>query len=358
MQTRVATIDETKLQAFLGQVVGDFGAALGTALAAIGDRLGLYKALAAAGPLSAAALAEYTGTAERYVREWLVNQAAGGYVAYDAAVDQYYLQPEQALALADEQSPYFVAGGFQLINAMCKAESRISDAFRSGAGMSWGEHDAGLFEGTERFFRPGYIGNLVGAWIPALDGVQERLERGAAVADIGCGHGASTIIMAQAFPRSRFYGFDNHAPSVERATEAAQEAGVADRVFFEVADAHSYPAPLAGFDLLAYFDCLHDMADPVGACRQAHRSLAPDGTALIVEPMAGERVEENLNPVGRLFAGASTLCCTPNALVSGGPALGTIATEAQLRDVVTTAGFSRFRRVTQTPFNRIFEARA
>ncbi len=358
MQAQVTAIDETKLQAFLGRVVDDFGAALSTALATIGDRLGLYKAMADAGPLSAAELAARTGTAERYLREWLINQAAGGYVAYDAAADRYFLPPEQAVALADDRSPFFVGGGFQLINAMCKAESRIGEAFRTGTGMGWGEHDQGLFEGTERFFRPGYIGNLVTSWIPALDGAQEKLERGATVADIGCGHGASTIIMAQAFPRSRFHGFDSHAPSIERANRAAREASVADRVVFEVADAHSFPAPLAGFDLLAYFDCLHDMADPVGACRQAHRSLAPEGTALIVEPMAGERVEENLNPVGRLFAGASTLCCTPNALAHGGPALGTIATEAQLRDVVTAAGFGRFRRVTQTPFNRIFEARA
>jgi SAM-dependent methyltransferase len=314
--------------------------------------------MAGAGPLSAAALAERTKTAERYIREWLVNQAAGGYVGYEVATDRYYLSPEQAVALADERSPYYVAGGFQLINAMCKAESKISQAFRSGAGVGWGEHDQGLFEGTERFFRPGYIGNLVSAWIPALDGVQQQLEHGATVADIGCGHGASTIIMAQAFPRSRFHGFDSHAPSIQRANEAAQEARVADRAFFAVADAHSFPAPLTGFDLLTYFDCLHDMADPVGACRQAHRSLSPGGTALIVEPMAGERVEENLNPVGRLFAGASTLCCTPNALANGGPALGTIASEAQLREVVTSAGFSSFRRVTQTPFNRVFEARA
>ena len=221
MQARATAIDETKLQAFLGQVVSDFGAALGTALATIGDKLGLYKVMADAGPLSAVELAERTGTTERYLREWLINQAAGGYVAYDASTDRYYLPAEQAVTLADESSPFFVAGGFQLINAMCKAEPKIAEAFRSGAGLAWGEHDQGLFEGTERFFRPGYAGNLVSAWIPALDGVQQKLERGATVADIGCGHGASTMIMAQAFPRSRFHGFDSHAPSIERANKAA-----------------------------------------------------------------------------------------------------------------------------------------
>jgi 2-polyprenyl-3-methyl-5-hydroxy-6-metoxy-1,4-benzoquinol methylase len=350
-------LDEAKLQAFMGRVVGDFGATLSTALAVIGDRLGLYKALAAAGPLSAAELAAHTGTSERYVREWLINQAAGGYVEYDAATGRFSLPPEQAAALADESGPYFMGGGFQLVSAMIAAEPRIRTAFRTGEGMGWGEHDAGLFEGTERFFRPGYLGNLVGAWIPALDGVEEKLRRGCSVADIGCGHGAATIIMAQAFPASRFWGFDSHAPSIARARQAAAEAGVAARARFEVADAVTYPAPLSGYDLIAHFDCLHDMGDPVGACTHALRSLAADGTVLIVEPMAGERIEENFNPVGRVFSGASTLCCTPNALAQGGAALGTIATEAQLRAVVTSAGFTRFRRAAQTPVNRVFEAR-
>ena len=354
---QAARLDEAKLQAFMGRVVGDFGATLSTALAVIGDRLGLYRTMADAGPLSAAELATRTGTAERYVREWLVNQAAGGYVEYDAETGRFSLPPEQAAALANEAGPYFMGGGFQLVSAMVKAEPRIREAFRTGAGMRWDEHDAGLFEGTERFFRPGYLGNLVTAWIPALDGVGEKLQRGAAVADIGCGHGASTIIMARAFPMSRFHGFDSHAPSIERARQAATAAGVADRVSFAVADAAGYPAPLSGYDLLAYFDCLHDMGDPIGACGHARQSLATDGTVLIVEPMAGERVEDNFNPVGRVFSGASTLCCTPNALAQGGAALGTIATDEQLRAVVTAAGFTRFRRAAQTPVNRIFEAR-
>ena len=352
-----SAIDEEKLGAFLGTVIGDLGATISTAMVVLGDRLGLYKAMAGAGPLTPADLAARTGTCERYVREWLLNQAAGGYVGYDLDTGRFTLAAEQALALANESSPYFVAGGFHLISAALKAEPRIREAFRTGEGMGWGEHDAGLFEGTERFFRPGYLGNLVSQWIPALDGVREKLERGGSVADIGCGHGASTIIMAQAFPNARFHGFDNHAPSIERAREAARKAGVATRVSFEVADASGYPTPLSGYDLLAYFDCLHDMPDPIAACRQAYKALAPDGTAMIVEPMAGERVEENLHPLGRLFSGVSTLVCTPSGLSGDGAALGTLASEQSLRAVAVAAGFTRFRRATQSATNRVFEAR-
>lgn len=349
------TIDETRLMSFMEKVVGDFGSAMSIALSLIGDRLGLYKAMAGAGPLTSGQLAERTGTTERYVREWLVNQAAGGYIDYDPDTGCYSICDEHAVALTDENSPFFLCGGFQVVTALIKAEARIGEAFKTGDGMLWGEHDHNLFEGTERFFRPSYIGSLMPAWIPALDGVQEKLEAGASVADVGCGHGASTILMARAFPNSRFHGFDNHALSIERACRAAEEAGVADRVTFEVAGATDFPG--SGYDLVTFFDCLHDMCDPVGAAGRAAETLASDGTVMIVEPMAGERIEENLNPVGRVFSGASVLCCTPNSLACGGPALGTIATEAQLRAVVAEGGLSRFRRATETPFNRVFEAR-
>lgn len=357
VQHEAAMLDEKKLEAFLGKVVGDFGAAVGTVLAHIGDKLGLYRALAEAGPLTSAVLAERTGTTERYVREWLINQAAGGYVQYDSESGRYYLLPEQAAALADEDSPAFVGGGFQVLTALMKAETRITDAFRTGEGMLWGEHDPGLFQGTERFFRPGYRMHLVAAWIPALDGVEAKLKRGARIADIGCGHGASTLIMAEAYPNSRFWGFDNHAPSIERARRAAEEAGVADRVTFEVAPAAEFPG--SDYDLIAFFDCLHDMGDPLSAARRACEALAADGTAMIVEPMAGTTVEGNFNPVGRVFSGASVLCCTPNAVAAGGvhTALGTVASDDCLREVATAAGFTRFRRATETPFNRVFEAR-
>ncbi|HLH24550.1 MAG TPA: class I SAM-dependent methyltransferase [Chloroflexota bacterium] len=350
-------VDSAKLQAFMGQALGDLGGLVSASLVVIGDKLGLYRALAEAGPLTSAELAARTGTTERYVREWLINQAAGGYLGYDTASGRYSLPPEQALALTDGESPFFLAGAFQLFVAMSRATPRILEAFRTGAGMTWGEHDAELFEGTERFFRPGYAANLVAAWLPALDGVVGKLEAGATVADVGCGHGASTIILAEAFPRSRFVGFDSHAPSIARARAAAAAAGVEGYTRFEVASAQDYPG--SAYDLVAYFDCLHDMGDPLGAARHAYETLAPDGTVLLVEPMAGARVEENFNPVGRVFAGASVLCCTPNAVATGSTstALGTIATDEALRDVFARAGFTRFRRATETPFNRIFEAR-
>jgi 2-polyprenyl-3-methyl-5-hydroxy-6-metoxy-1,4-benzoquinol methylase len=348
-------IDEAKLHAFLGQVVGDLGAAMSAACVVVGHKLGLYRAMAGAGAITSDELAALTGTTERYIREWLVNQAAGGYLAYDPSSGRYRLPPEQAVALADASSPAYVVGGFQVVAALAKAEPRITEAFRTGGGMLWGEHDHGLFHGTEEFFRASYTGNLISAWIPALEGVQAKLKAGATVADVGCGHGASTIIMATAFPRSRFHGFDNHAPSIERARAAAAEAGVADRVTFEHVAATDYPD--YQYDLIAFFDCLHDMGDPIGAARRAFQTLKPDGTAMIVEPMAGDTVESNLNPVGRVYSAASVLCCTPNAIAAGGPALGTIASDTALRTVVTAGGFTRFRRATETPFNRVFEAR-
>jgi SAM-dependent methyltransferase len=350
------TIDKAKVEAFLAKAVNDFGAAVSAALVVIGDKLGLYKAMAGAPPMNSMELAARTGTSERYVREWLVNQAASGYVEYDSSTDKYSLPIEHAAALADDQSLFFVGGGFQVLAAMVKADERIATAFKTGGGMFWGEHHHDLFEGTERFFRPGYAANLVSSWIPALDGVQPRLEAGANVADVGCGHGASTIIMAQAYPNSRFFGFDNHAPSIVHARKRAFQSGVASRVFFDIAGATNFPNA-GGYEFITFFDCLHDLGEPTGSLMRARDTLNPDGTVMIVEPMAAETVEGNLNPIGRVFSGASVLCCTPNAIASGQTALGTLATEAQLRKVARQAGFTRFRRVCETPFNRIFEVR-
>ena len=348
-------VSEEKLHAFVGQVINDFGAALSSILAYMGQKLGLYAALRDAGSVTPEELARRTGLSERYLREWLLNQAAGGYVGYDAATGRYHLPAEQAVALTDEASPFFVGGGFYVIKAMLRAEPRISEAFRTGGGMFWGEHDPDLFVGTERFFRPGYATHLTAEWIPALSGVEQKLKAGAKIADVGCGHGASTLIMAQAYPKSRVWGFDSHEGSIEHARQEAAEAGVADRVTFEVVEAAHVPPK--GYDLICFFDCLHDMGRAAEACRRAYEALAPDGSVLIVEPMAGDRVEENFNPIGRTFSAASTLCCTPNAMAHGGPALGAVATEEALAEVVRAGGFTRFRRATQTPFNRIFEAR-
>ncbi len=348
-------INEDKMNQFLGKVIGDFGASLSSALVYIGQKLGLYKTMAAVGPTTPAELAQHTNTNERYVREWLINQAAGGYVEYDAESGRYGLSPEQAAALTEELSPFYVGGGFFVIKAMTHAVSRIEDHFRNGGGMLWGEHDPDLFIGTERFFRPGYSAHLVATWIPALTGIEEKLKAGGKVADVGCGHGASTIIMARAYPNSQFWAFDNHEASINHAREAAKAAGVSDRVNFEVVNAQNIPNN--GYDMIAFFDCLHDMGDPVGACRRAAEVLAAEGSALIVEPMAGNTVEENFNPIGRTFAGASTLCCTSNSMALNGPALGAIAPESAIREAVLAGGFTQFRRATETPFNRIFEAR-
>ncbi|HEY3827849.1 MAG TPA: class I SAM-dependent methyltransferase [Solirubrobacteraceae bacterium] len=349
-------IDEAKLEAFMGQAVVDMGAIISAPLFLIGERLGLYRAMAGAGPLTSLEVAERAGASERNVREWLRNQAAGGYVTYDAASDRYTLPDEQALALADEDSPFYILGVYDLIASLYADEERIIESFRSGSGMGWHEHDQRLFRGTERFFRPGYRAHLVTEWIPALDGVKEKLQQGAKVVDVGCGHGASTIIMAQAFPNSRFSGFDYHVESIERARHTANEAGVADRVVFEAASAKEYPGH--DYDLVCVFDCLHDMGDPVGASAHVHETLAPDGTWMIVEPFANDRVEDNLNPVGRVFYGASTVICTPASLSQEvGLALGAQAGEARLREVLTQGGFSRVRRAAETPFNMILEAR-
>lgn len=350
-----AHFDADKAGAFVGKVVTDCAAMVSVTNAVIGDQLGLYRALAGAGPLTPTQLAERTGTSERYVREWLINQAAAGYLDYDPQAQGYVLPDEQAVALLDEDSPFHVGGALMIALAMTKAEPRIRENFRTGAGMRWGEHDRYMFEGCERLFRPGYLANLTQSWIPALDGVQAKLERGAKVADVGCGHGTSTLILAKAYPNSRFYGFDAHPGSIDRARELAREQGLADRVTFEVATGTDYPG--SGYDLVAYFDCLHDMGDPAKSIQHTREALAPDGTVMLIEPAAGAHVEENFNPVGQFYSGASVLVCTPNALATGSEALGTVATDEALGVVVSKGGLSRFQRVLQTPLNRIFEAR-
>ena len=348
-------LDQQKLDAFLGKFVGDLGATLHAGTVVIGEQLGLYKALAEK-PLNSAELAAKTSTSERYVREWLAAQAAAGYAMYDPKTSRYSLSEEQAFALATEGSPAYIPGAFQLALGALKSVPKIAQVFRSGLGFGWHQHHPWLFEGTEKFFRPGYAANLIASWIPALEGVEAKLKNGARVADIGCGHGASTILMAQSYPNSRFTGFDYHVPSIEWARKAAQAAGVADRVSFEVAPAKEYPG--GDYDLVAMFDCLHDMGDPAGASAHVLKSLRPDGTWMIVEPFANDKIEDNLNPVGRVFYAASTLICTPCSKAQEvGRALGAQAGEAVLREVVCAAGFSRFRRATQTPFNLILEAR-
>src|SRR5512136_2719851 len=340
-------VDPKRLEQFMHRSVADLGAAASAALVLIGDRLGLYRELAR-GPATPLELSRRTGTIERYVREWLGNQAAGGYVTFDAESGRYSLTPEQAMALAQEDSPVFLPGAFQILQAMWQAEPRIQERFRDGGGLPWTEQDRSIFEGTERFFKPGYLANLPSSWIPSLQGVEAKLREGAVVADVGCGHGASTIIMAKAWPGSRFAGFDFHRESIETARRRAASAGVADRVSFEVAPATEFPGD--GYDLVCHFDCLHDLPDPRGAARRAREAVAKDGTWMIVEPFAGDRVEENLNPVGRIFYAASTMLCVPNALAFHGDALGAQAGEARIREIATGAGFRSFRRAAQTPF--------
>ncbi len=348
-------IDEAKLNEFMGRFVGDLGAVAHAATVVIGDQLGLYKRLAE-GPTDVETLARKTETDPRYLREWLSAQAASGYAEYDPATQRFSLSEEQAMALAQEGSPAFIPGAFQVSIAIFKAIPKMMQAMRTGLGLGWHEHDASLFHGTERFFRPGYAANLVSNWIPTLEGMDARLHAGAKVADVGCGHGASTIIMAQAYPKSTFIGFDYHAPSIEHARAAAQKAGVADRATFEVAKAKDFPGN--NYDMVAVFDCLHDMGDPVGAAAHVRASLKADGTWLIVEPFANDRLEDNLNPIGRIYYSASTFICTPASRSQVvGACLGAQAGEARLRDVVTKGGFSRFRRATQTPFNLVLEAR-
>jgi SAM-dependent methyltransferase len=348
-------LDPDKLMAFVFRAVGEVGATLNTALVVMGDKLGLYRALAGSGPLTPSELAERTGVAERYVREWLNAQAAGEFVDYDPDSGRYALPPEQAVALTDESSPAYLPGFFQIALGSVIDSPRVMEASKTGAGIGWHDHVNDVYEGCERFFRPGYNANLVSSWLPAFDGLVEKLERGASVADVGCGHGASTVLMAKTFPNSTFRGFDYHEGSITIARQRAEDAGVSERVSFAVAPAGSYAG---SYDLVTMFDCLHDMGDPIGAARHVLSSLAADGTWLIVEPAAGDRVEDNLNPVGRAYYSFSTLLCTPSSLAQEvGLALGAQAGEARIRNVVTAAGFTSFRRAAETPFNLVFEAR-
>jgi ubiquinone/menaquinone biosynthesis C-methylase UbiE len=348
-------VDTDKLNSFLGRFVGDLGAAVHTGMVVIGEKLGLYKALATQ-PLTSSQLAAKTNTDERYVREWLSSQAAGGYISYDEQGNRFFLNEEQAFTLANEDSPAYLPGAFQLALGSLAAVPRIAESFRTGAGMGWHEHDDGVFHGCEKFFRPGYAANLVSAWIPALQDVKAKLERGAQVADVGCGKGASTILLAKAFPNSKFFGFDYHDKSIEGARETAKREGVADRVTFAVAKAKEFPGK--GYDFVAVFDCLHDMGDPIGAAKHVHQSLSKDGTWMIVEPFANDELKDNLNPVGRVYYSFSTLLCTPcSRSQEVALCLGAQSGEKRIREVVSSAGFSRFRRATETPFNIVYEAR-
>jgi SAM-dependent methyltransferase len=356
MSTAQAPIlDMNKLNAFIGQFVTDLGASVHAGMVVIGEKLGLYKALADH-PMGSAELAVKTQTDERYLREWLASQAAGGYITYDDATGKFSLTQEQAFTLANEDSPAYLPGAFELALGSLAAVPRIAQSFRTGHGMGWHEHDDGVFHGCEKFFRPGYAANLVSAWIPALNDVKAKLESGARVADVGCGKGASTLLMAKAFPKSRFFGFDYHDKSIDAARECAEREGVADRVTFEVSKAKEFPGK--DYDFVSVFDCLHDMGDPVGASKHVRQSLTKDGTWMIVEPFANDHLKDNLNPVGRVYYAFSTLLCTPcSRSQEVGLCLGAQAGEARIRDVVTSAGFSRFRRATETPFNIVYEAR-
>jgi SAM-dependent methyltransferase len=348
--------DPTMLDAFVGRFVTDLAAVAHAATVVIGDKLGLYQAMAEHGPATVAELAAITGCDERYLREWLSAQVASEYAHHDATTDRFWLDPVQVICLGDPTNPGFLAGGMTVASSMHKDEEKVAAAFRTGAGVGWHEHHHDLFLGTERFFRPGYAANLVDSWIPALDGVQQKLEAGASVADVGCGHGASTLLLAEAFPNSRFVGFDYHGPSIEVARQRAADAGLGDRVRFEVAGADEFSG--TGYDLVCIFDALHDMGDPVAAAAHIHAALDSDGTWLLVEPAAGDALEDNLNVVGRIFYSASTLICTPGSRSQpGARCLGAQAGDARLREVVAAGGFTRFRRATATPFNAVLDVR-
>lgn len=351
--TSTPMIDQNALEAFLGRAIGDAGAALSVLLSHLGDRLGLYAAMADSQPVTAAELAERTGTTERLVQEWLNNQAVGGYVDYDAATGRFRLPPEHAFALADESSPALVHGVFDLVAAVYQSIDKEIGAFRTGSGLAWQDHDESLFPATERCFRPGYQAHLVQEWIPALDGMHDKLTAGARVADVG--YGASTVVLAKAYPNSRFVGYDYHRPSIDVARAAAATADVSSRVSFEVADASKIVGP---FDLIGFFDCWHDTADPLGAAEAARAALADGGAVLAVEPFANDRLEDNFTPLGRFGYGISTVACVPCSVSDGGPGLGAMAGEARTRELFTQAGFGSFRRAAQTPLNAVYEARA
>jgi 2-polyprenyl-3-methyl-5-hydroxy-6-metoxy-1,4-benzoquinol methylase len=349
-------VDEAKLHQFVGQMLSDLGGAASVALVRIGDALGLYKALHNGGAMTVTELAAAAGVNQRYLREWLSHQAASNYVSYDPATQKFALPPEQAMIFAIEDSPVYMAGAFEVMAAMLQSQAKVEPAFRSGAGVAWGDQAGCLFCATARFFRPGYHNNLVANWLPALDGVVGKLEKGAKVADVGCGHGVSTVIMAQAFPKSQFVGYDFHPSSIEHAEAHAREHGVSANTRFEVGTAKNFPEK--DFDLVAFFDCLHDMGDPAGAAAHVRQSLKSDGSWMVVEPMAGDRLEDNLNPVGRIYYAASTMVCVPTSLSQEvGAALGAQAGEAKLREVISAGGFRNVRRATETPFNMILEAR-
>lgn len=348
-------LNEIKLNDLLGKVVVEMGAAANGPLIILGDKLGLYKCLSESGSLTSDELATKTDTTERYVREWLSAQAASGYVEYDAANQNFFMTPEQSAVFGDNKSPVFMTGAFYAISSVYHDEPKLEKAFKSGEGVSWGDHNTCLFCGTEKFFSPSYEGNLINAWLPKLDGVVEKLQRGAKVADIGCGHASSTIVMAKAFPNSSFIGFDFHKKSIEQAIERAKDASLTN-ISFEVSTAKEFPGK--DYDFITFFDCLHDMGDPVGACIHVKEALKSDGTCMIVEPFAKDALEDNLNPVGRAFYAFSTMICTPCSLKQEvGLALGAQAGEKRLKEVITNGGFTRFKRATETPFNLILEAR-
>lgn len=352
---QASALDMNKLNNFIGQFVADLGASVHAGMVVIGEKLGLYKALAE-GPVTSLELARKTGTDARYIREWLASQAAGGYVTYDGSKDLFSLSEEQAFTLALDDSPAYLPGAFELALGSLAAVPRITESFRSGSGMGWHEHDDGVFHGCEKFFRPGYAANLVSSWIPALDGVLPKLEAGARVADVGCGKGASTVLMAKAFPKSLFFGFDYHGKSLEGARETARREGVGERAVFETVTSKSFPG--RDYDLVTVFDCLHDMGDPVGAAAHVRSTLAKDGTWMIVEPFANDELKDNLNPVGRVMYSFSTLLCTPcSRSQEVGMCLGAQAGEKRIGEVVRAAGFTRFRRAAETPFNIVYEAR-
>jgi ubiquinone/menaquinone biosynthesis C-methylase UbiE len=354
-EERKMKLNEDKLHAFLGKMVQDVGAAASASLVLVGDKLGLYKALAGQDPMTPQELADRTKTAERYIREWMAAQAASGYIEYDRESGKFSMTPEQAAVFADEDSPFVMTGGFYALSSIFADEPRITEAFRTGAGVSWGDHCNCLFCGTEKFFKPSYRAHLTSTWIPALDGMEEKLKSGGLVADIGCGHGASTMFMAQNYPDSKFFGYDFHHPSIVHARDAAEHQGLSN-VSFETVTARKFPGE--DYDMIAFFDCLHDMGDPVAALANTRESLKPDGSCMIVEPFAQDALEDNLNPLGRVYYSFSTMICTPSALSQeGGMSLGAQAGEARIREIAEQAGFTRFKRVSETPFNLIYEAK-
>jgi 2-polyprenyl-3-methyl-5-hydroxy-6-metoxy-1,4-benzoquinol methylase len=356
MATATRELDEARLEQFLGQAVTDMGAAMNGVLVMLGGQLGLWKAMAGAGPMTAVGIAERSGIRERYVREWASAQAASGYLEYDPAADSFELPPEQAMAFANEDSPVYLLGGYNLISSTYKDREKIAERFRAGEGFGWHEHDPELFLGTEQFFRPGYRAHLVSEWIPTLEGVEEKLRSGAKVADIGCGHGISSVLIARAYPESTIHGFDYHEASIDRAKKVAEAEGASRNTEFAVASAKDFPG--SGYDLVCFFDCLHDMGDPVGALRHVRDVVTDDGTVMLVEPFANDSLSENLNPVGRIYYAASTLVCTPSSLDQEvGLGLGAQAGERRLSQVAAEARFTRFRRATETPFNLVLEAR-